>query len=152
MASQLTVSDFIQRELSSRRLETTTAVEAAQWLDAAGVLKDSPHRAGNAPRFRLTKIGASAFASPRSAISRRQTFAGIRMTRVFPPLPNTDTCPPLVRSAQSPHFMPAISLTRTPVAYSSVSMTELRGWCGSRSTGGPRWRHTSVRGASSVWT
>ncbi len=40
------VNDFLQKELRRRGVREATAVEAAQWLDAAGVLKDRPARPG----------------------------------------------------------------------------------------------------------
>jgi hypothetical protein len=46
MASEFEVSDFIQRELTKRDLASVTAVEAAKWLDRAGLLRDSSVRPG----------------------------------------------------------------------------------------------------------
>jgi hypothetical protein len=40
------VNAFLQTELRRRRLPEVTAVEAARWLDGAGVLKDSASRPG----------------------------------------------------------------------------------------------------------
>jgi hypothetical protein len=40
------INDFLQAELARRRLTEVRAVEAARWLDAAGLLSDSPNRAG----------------------------------------------------------------------------------------------------------
>jgi len=40
------LSAHVQRQLQERGLEETSAVTAAEWLDAAGLLKDSPHRPG----------------------------------------------------------------------------------------------------------
>jgi hypothetical protein len=41
-----TISRFIQAELSRRGLTEVTAVEAAEWLDRAGLLGDSTQRKG----------------------------------------------------------------------------------------------------------
>lgn len=46
MANIQRVNDFIQAELRKRKLDRVTAVEAAQWLDKAGILKDSASRPG----------------------------------------------------------------------------------------------------------
>lgn len=40
------INRFIQLELSRRGESETTAVEAAAWLERAGLLADSPHRPG----------------------------------------------------------------------------------------------------------
>jgi hypothetical protein len=40
------ISEEIQRQLRIRGMDTVTAVEAARWLDSAGLLKDSPYRPG----------------------------------------------------------------------------------------------------------
>jgi hypothetical protein len=46
MADALLISDFLQRGMSERSLDTVPAVEAARWLDRGGLLKDSRHRPG----------------------------------------------------------------------------------------------------------
>lgn len=46
MADAALIGDFLQSEMSRRSLDTVAAVEAAGWLDRAGLLKDSPHRPG----------------------------------------------------------------------------------------------------------
>lgn len=40
------INEFLQSELSKRNLASVTAVEAAKWLDKAGLLKDSTDRPG----------------------------------------------------------------------------------------------------------
>lgn len=45
-ASPAQIDRFLQVELVRRRLEEVTAVEAAAWLDGAGLLPDSPSRPG----------------------------------------------------------------------------------------------------------
>lgn len=40
------ISSFLQAELHRRGLDSVTAVEAARWLDEAGILADSRHRHG----------------------------------------------------------------------------------------------------------
>jgi hypothetical protein len=51
------INDFLQRELKRRGLAEVPAVEAAEWLDAAGLLADSPHRPG-LPLRNLLRDGA----------------------------------------------------------------------------------------------
>ena len=52
------ISDFIQSELKRKGLEFVTAVEAGEWLDRAGKLKDSKDRPGKPLRdlLRAKKI------------------------------------------------------------------------------------------------
>ena len=40
------INVYLQQQLRIRGLDSATAVEAARWLDEAGLLKDSPHRPG----------------------------------------------------------------------------------------------------------
>ena len=40
------INNYIQEQLRLKGQSVTTAVEAAEWLDRAGILKDSPHRRG----------------------------------------------------------------------------------------------------------
>jgi hypothetical protein len=40
------INAFLQDQLRKRARKEVTAVEAADWLDAAGLLNDSPHRPG----------------------------------------------------------------------------------------------------------
>ena len=40
------ISRFVQVRLRAERLQSVTAVDAARWLDEAGLLKDSPMRPG----------------------------------------------------------------------------------------------------------
>ena len=40
------INDYLQAELKRRRLAEVTAVEAARWLDRAGLLADSATRPG----------------------------------------------------------------------------------------------------------
>jgi hypothetical protein len=40
------INAFLQDELRKRARSEVTALEAAGWLDAAGLLNDSPHRPG----------------------------------------------------------------------------------------------------------
>ena len=40
------INRFLQRELHVRGLKEVTAVEAAHWLDQAGMLRNSPTRSG----------------------------------------------------------------------------------------------------------
>lgn len=49
-------SAFIQSELSRRGVDRVTAVEAAEWLDQAGLLRDSSTRRGRGLR-RLLREG-----------------------------------------------------------------------------------------------
>lgn len=44
--NQIAIVEFLQRELSKRNLSSVSAVEAATWLDGAGILKDSKDRPG----------------------------------------------------------------------------------------------------------
>lgn len=50
------INNYIQEQLRLKRLKETTAVEAAGWLDAAGILKDSIHRPGK-PLRKLLRQG-----------------------------------------------------------------------------------------------
>lgn len=40
------INNFIQEELKKRNLFEVNAIEAGKWLDEAGILKDTPTRAG----------------------------------------------------------------------------------------------------------
>lgn len=40
------INSYLQRQLQRRKLDSVTAVEGAQWLDQAGILKDSADRPG----------------------------------------------------------------------------------------------------------
>ncbi len=40
------ISDFLQAELRARGVQEVAAVDAAEWLDAAGLLRDSPSKPG----------------------------------------------------------------------------------------------------------
>jgi hypothetical protein len=40
------INHFLQEQLSERRQDQVRAVEAARWLDDAGLLSDSPSRPG----------------------------------------------------------------------------------------------------------
>lgn len=53
MADSLEISAFLQERLGSLGLSAVGAVDAAQWLDRAGLLRDSPDRAGKPLRDRL---------------------------------------------------------------------------------------------------
>ena len=52
-----TISLYLQLELRRRFLESVTAVDAASWLDRAGILKDSANRHG-LPLRNLLRAGA----------------------------------------------------------------------------------------------
>jgi len=41
-----TISLYLQQQLRKRNMNEVTPVEAAKWLQRAGILKDSPHRPG----------------------------------------------------------------------------------------------------------
>jgi hypothetical protein len=56
MASPAEISAFLQNELKQRQRAEVEAVEAARWLDAAGLLKDRPERPG-APLRELLREG-----------------------------------------------------------------------------------------------
>ena len=58
------ISAFLQQELRRRNLHEVDAVEAAAWLDAAEMLKDSPSRPGLPLRDRL-RAGAISGAEQR---------------------------------------------------------------------------------------
>jgi hypothetical protein len=58
------IDDFLQRELTRRRLDEVPAVEAAGWLDAAGLLTDSVHRPG-LPLRNLLRAGSIASSEQR---------------------------------------------------------------------------------------
>lgn len=45
-AAPHTIIEFIQKELRVKGLREVTAVEAAEWLDKAGLLKDSASKPG----------------------------------------------------------------------------------------------------------
>lgn len=60
------ISSFIQAELRRRHVREVTAVEAARWLDAAAVLRDSDHRPG-LPLRNLVRAGLIAGAEQRPA-------------------------------------------------------------------------------------
>ena len=49
------ISDFIQDELKRKKLASVTAIEAAGWLDRAGILRDSTLSPGLPLRKRLRK-------------------------------------------------------------------------------------------------
>jgi TDG/mug DNA glycosylase family protein len=51
------IDAFLQSELARRGLDEVTAVEAARWLDEAGLLADSPHRPG-LPLRNLLRAGS----------------------------------------------------------------------------------------------
>jgi hypothetical protein len=55
MASRPQIDGFLQAELKNRGLHEVTAVEAARWLHAEGLLHDSPYRAGLPLRNLLRK-------------------------------------------------------------------------------------------------
>jgi hypothetical protein len=55
--SNAKISEFLQDTLSTRHLDRVSAVEAARWLDAAGILRDSPTRPGLPLRKRLREGG-----------------------------------------------------------------------------------------------
>lgn len=40
------INAYLQHQLNERGMPNVTAVEAAEWLDQAGILKDSIHRPG----------------------------------------------------------------------------------------------------------
>jgi len=50
------ISRVLQEQLRARNRPEVTAVEAAEWLDEAGLLKDSRHRPG-LPLRRLLRAG-----------------------------------------------------------------------------------------------
>ncbi|MCC7162451.1 MAG: hypothetical protein IT331_08150 [Anaerolineae bacterium] len=41
-----TINSYLQQQLRRRGLDSVTAVDAAEWLDKANILKDSAHRPG----------------------------------------------------------------------------------------------------------
>ncbi|MFX4263085.1 hypothetical protein ACOBQJ_12935 [Pelotomaculum propionicicum] len=61
------VNSFLQKELIRRSLNRVNAVEAARWLDEAGILNDSIHRRGKPLRnlLREGKILGSVQEPPR---------------------------------------------------------------------------------------
>lgn len=46
MANLFRINDHIQQTLKKKNMKEVTAVEAAEWLDRAGILKDSDTRKG----------------------------------------------------------------------------------------------------------
>ena len=58
------ISAFLQARLSAESLDEVTAVEAARWLDAAGVLNDSDSKPGF-PLRTLLRAGGVAGAEQR---------------------------------------------------------------------------------------
>jgi hypothetical protein len=55
MSAQSSIETFVQEELSRRSLNSVTAVDAARWLDHAGLLKDSRTRPGKPLRDLLRR-------------------------------------------------------------------------------------------------
>ncbi len=47
------INACIQKKLSESGMEKVSVVDAAQWLDEAGLVKDNPNRPGNALRYYL---------------------------------------------------------------------------------------------------
>ena len=67
------INEFIQNQLILRTKEKVTAVEAARWLDEAGILKDSNQRPGKNLRDLLREgliIGQKQFSNNRWVINR----------------------------------------------------------------------------------
>lgn len=50
------INEFLQNKLKQENIKEVTAVQAAKWLDRAGILKDSEHREG-LPLRRLLRSG-----------------------------------------------------------------------------------------------
>lgn len=46
MPDPAAISQYIQQQIRMKQLAQATAVEAAQWLDSAGILRNSPSRPG----------------------------------------------------------------------------------------------------------
>ena len=67
------ISAFLQAELRRRALSEVPAVEAARWLDAAGLLKDSDSRPGK-PLRDLLRAGRVAGTEQRPPISNGRWF------------------------------------------------------------------------------
>jgi hypothetical protein len=72
------INAVLQAELCRRRMDEVSAVEAARWLDAASVLKDSESRPG-LPLRNLLRAGESAVPS---SGPRRHTVAGTSLAAV----------------------------------------------------------------------
>ena len=58
------LSNFLQEQLAERSMPEVTAIEAAGWLDQAGLLADDAHRPGRPLRDRL-RAGDVALAEQR---------------------------------------------------------------------------------------
>lgn len=69
------INEFLQRELRPRQLGEVAAVEAARWLDASGLLKDSASRSGLPLRNKL-RAGEIDAAIQRPTGSRGRWFIG----------------------------------------------------------------------------
>jgi hypothetical protein len=72
-SSIVEINAFLQRELRQRQLEEVAAVEAARWLDASGLLKDSSSRPG-LPLRNLLRAGEIDAAIQRPAGSYGRWF------------------------------------------------------------------------------
>ena len=57
--SDAKITEFLQDTLWTRHLDRVSAVEAARWLDAAGILRDEPERPGLPLRKRLRERDGS---------------------------------------------------------------------------------------------
>ena len=57
--SNAKISEFLRDRLRTRPLDRVSAVEAARWLDAAGILRDNPEKPGLPLRKRLRERDGS---------------------------------------------------------------------------------------------
>ncbi len=51
------INSYLQRQLRLQRFNSVTAVEGAQWLDQAGILKDAPPPRTGLPLRRFLREG-----------------------------------------------------------------------------------------------
>lgn len=73
MTAPKEIAEFLQQQLQQRALDEVPAVEAANWLDSAGLLDDSHSRPG-LPLRELLRAGAIAGAEQRPATSHGRWF------------------------------------------------------------------------------
>jgi hypothetical protein len=83
-ASNAEIDAFLQSELARRGLDEVTAVEAASWLDAAGLLADSRHRPG-LPLRNLLRAGVIRSGEQRPPRKYGRRFIVRRSRRPVPP-------------------------------------------------------------------
>jgi hypothetical protein len=77
------IDDFLQSELRRRGMDEVAAVEAARWLDSAGLLRDSDSRPG-LPLRNLLRAGAIAGGDQRPPTKHGRWFV-VRVERLQPP-------------------------------------------------------------------